>query len=337
MDPKIAKRYSDDILQKAMGRFNIPAEKIHLLDGFESFIYEFSRSDGDYILRVGHSLRRTQELILGEVDWINYLAGGGAGVAKAVFSETGKLVEFIDDGHGDCFMATAFERADGGPPTDDLWNQDLFQAWGRLLGRIHTLTKDYQPTDPSWCRDEWDSPGNILVETWLPPSEVVVLAEFRRLMDHLESLPKDRNSYGLIHQDAHAGNFFVNQDYKITLFDFDDCVYSWFIYDIAMVLFYGLMGYENDPTFIKRFTSQFLHGYSQENELDPVWLAEIPNFLKLREIDLYAMIIFTFGGMDKVDDPWCMKYMEGRKDRIEAGLDYIEYDWTSLAGNLRSG
>jgi len=335
MDPKIAKRYSDDILQEAMSKFGIAVDKIKLLDGFESFIYEFSRPDGDYILRVGHSLRRTQELILGEVDWINYLAVGGAGVAKAMFSETDKLVEFIEDDHGDYFMATAFEKADGGPPTDDLWNQNLFQAWGQLLGRIHT--KDYRPSNPSWRRDEWDSPGNLLVEIWLQPSESLVLAEFHRLLDHFADLPKDGNSYGLIHQDAHAGNFFVNRDYKITLFDFDDCVYSWFIYDIAMVLFYGLMGYEIDPTFIEFFTSHFLQGYGQENMIDPFWLAEIPYFLKLREIDLYAMIIFTYGGIDKVDDPWCMKYMDGRKEKIETGLEYIEYDWTSLAGYLKGG
>jgi Ser/Thr protein kinase RdoA (MazF antagonist) len=337
MDPKIAERYNDDILNQAMDQFGIDLDKIKLLDGFESFIYEFSRQDGDFILRVGHSLRRTQELILGEVDWINFLAAGGAGVARAILSDAGRLVEFVDDGYGDCFMVTAFEKADGGSPTDDLWNQNLFQAWGRLLGRIHVLTKDYQPTNPDWRREEWDSPGNMLVEAWLPSSETAALDEFKNLLNHFAALPKDRNSYGLIHQDAHAGNFYVNRDYKITLFDFDDCVYSWFIYDIAMVLFYSLMDHENDPVHIEHFTHHFLKGYSQENILDTLWLAEIPYFLKLREIDLYAQIIFSYGGMDKVDDPWCLNYMDGRKEIIENGSPYINYDWTSLAEHLIVG
>jgi Ser/Thr protein kinase RdoA (MazF antagonist) len=330
MDPKIAARYHDEILHQAMRHFDIKPGNIELLDGFESYLYLFSRPDGDYVLRIGHSLRRTQELIQGEVDWINYLAAGGAGVAKAILSNTGRLVAFIDDGQGEYFMATAFEKAQGGPPSRDLWNQHLFQAWGHLLGRIHTLTKDYVPSNPAWVRPEWDSPGNMLVETWLPPSETIALAEFQALIHHFSKLPKDRDSYGLIHQDAHAGNFFVDKNYQITLFDFDDCVYSWFIYDIAMVLFYGLMGHENEPTTIEHFWTHFLRGYRQENDLDPAWLAEIPFFLKLREIDLYAQIIFTYGGTEQVEDAWNRKYLQGRKEKIENGVPYINFDWTSL-------
>jgi Ser/Thr protein kinase RdoA (MazF antagonist) len=330
MDPEIAKRYNDDILLQTMERFDIPSGKIELLDGFESFIYTFSRDDGDFILRIGHSLRRTQELIQGEVDWINYLAAGGAGVAKAIKSKKGNLIETIDDQQGEFFMATAFAKAPGGPPTSNLYNQDLFQSWGRLLGRIHALTKDYQPADPAWKRGEWDSPSNMLVKEWLPPSEALILAEFRDLMNYLHTLPKDRESYGLIHQDAHAGNFYVDENYQITLFDFDDCVYSWFIYDIAMVLFYGLMGHENDPDYIEYFCRHFLKGYRHENHLDSKWLAEIPHFLKLREIDLYAQILFSFGGADHIDDPWCQRYMKGRKQRIENGLPTIQFNWRSL-------
>jgi len=334
MDPEIVKRYNDDIQFKTMERFDIAPEKIKLLDGFESYIYTFSREDGDFILRIGHSLRRTRELIQGEVDWINYLAAGGAGVAEAILSKNGILVEYIDDQQGEFFMATAFVKASGGPPSNELYNQDLFQSWGRLLGRIHALSKSYQPADPRWKREEWDSPGNMLVEAWLPPSDTMALAKFRELMGHLSTLPKDRESYGLIHQDAHAGNFFVDENYKITLFDFDDCVYSWFIYDIAMVLFYGLMGHEDDPAYIEHFCRHFLRGYRGENNLDPKWLAEIPHFLKLREIDLYAQILFSFGGADKIDDPWCQYYMKGRKQKIESGAPTIQFNWNSLSTNL---
>ena len=151
-------------------------------------------------------------------------------------------------------------------------------------------------------------------------------------MSHLETLPKDRDSYGLIHQDAHGGNFFVHEG-KITLFDFDDCVYGWFIYDIAMVLFYAAMFKEDMAAYTATFMRDFLRGYKQENKLDPVWLAELPYFLKLREIDLYAIIHFSFD-LENEDDPWIKGYMEGRKQRIDAGLPYIDFDWESLAAYL---
>jgi len=334
MDPKITERYNDRILSDALSRFGISEDNVQLLDGFESYIYEFSRPDGDFILRIGHSLRRTKELIQGEVDWINYLAAGGAGVAKAILSDAGQLVEFLEDDHGDCFMATAFEKAMGGPPTKELWNPKLFQAWGSLLGRIHALTKAYQPPNPNCRRDPWDSPGNLQVQEWLPPSESISSSKFQELMHYFENLPKSRDSYGLIHQDAHAGNFFVDDAYNITLFDFDDCVYSWFIYDIAMVFFYGLMGHENDADHIEHFCRHFFVGYNQENSLSPVWLPEITFFLKLREIDLYAQIIFSFGGVENIDDSWCLNYMENRKTKIENGVPYIDFDWATLADGL---
>lgn len=335
MDPAISQRYHHEILQAALQRYAILEENIKTLDGFESFIYEFGRPEGEFILRIGHSLRRSEELILAEVDWINYLAAGGAGVAKAIPSTRGKLVEFIDDGQGGNFIATAFHKAAGGPPSGEMWNQDLFRAWGRLLGRIHTLTKDYQPSNPAWKREAWDSPGNMSVESWLPPSESIVLEKFKALMDHFGALPKDRDGYGLIHQDAHAGNFFVDQNYQITLFDFDDCVYSWFIYDLAMVFFYGLMGHEKDPAHIEFFVSNFLKGYREENHLDPGWLREIPFFLKLREIDLYAQILFSYGGVENIDHPWCLNYMKGRKEKIEAAHAYINFDWARFSPYLR--
>jgi len=42
-------------------------------------------------------------------------------------------------------------------------------------------------------------------------------------------------SYGLVHCDVNPTNFYVN-DGQITLFDFDDCAYNWFINDIAVAL-----------------------------------------------------------------------------------------------------
>jgi len=335
MDPKIAEKYNDSILHQAVTRFGIDDDKIELLDGFESFIYAFSRDDGDFILRIGHSLRRSHELIQGEVDWINYLAAGGAGVAQPVLSESGCLVEAIEDGQGEYFMATAFKKAAGGPPSKDFWNETLFKAWGRLLGRIHALSKEYSPSDPSWRRGEWNSPANLLVEEYLPESDVKILGKFQTLLMYLGSLLKDQNGYGLIHQDAHGGNIFVDADYKITLFDFDDCVYSWFIYDIAMVFFYGLMGSDVAVKDIEEFTNNFLEGYSTENQLDPIWLAEIPYFLKLREIDLYAHIIFSYGGIENVNHPWCQDYLVGRREKIENDVPFIDFDWSTLSPFLR--
>ena len=330
MEERIRERYGDRILTQAMYRYAIAPESIALLDGFESYMYEFSRDDGDYILRVGHSLRRSENLILGEVDWINYLVRGGTPAAGAILSESGSLVEPIADGQGGQFLACAFEKAKGKPPWEVGWNDQRWQSYGQMIGRMHALTKEYQPASPEWVRPQWDDPLMLDIENNVPPEQQVVLERFRALIAQLKSLPRGHQSFGLIHFDAHEGNMFMDETGNLTLFDFDDCLYGWFIYDIAIVLFYKAMGANANPEFINAFMGQFLRGYRQENSLDPAWLVQIPHFLKLREVDLYGVIHRSFD-VENLDDPWCLRYMDGRRERIEEGIPYLDCDWESLA------
>ncbi|MCU0487277.1 MAG: phosphotransferase [Anaerolineales bacterium] len=331
MEPRIKDRFNDKILEDACQRYGIAPGHIHLLDGFESFMYEFDRPDGDFILRIGHSFRRTPELIRGEVDWLNYLAAGGAGVARAVFSQEGELVEQIPDGMGEQFLATAFVKACGKPPRGEAWNAGLFERWGQLIGRMHRLTQDYTPPDPAWRRPEWDGETNMEVMQFLPPEAVEIRRHYQVLMEHLQALPRDREAYGLVHQDAHAENFFVDEAGNITLFDFDDCVYGHFIYDIAMVIFYAVMRDFEQRT--PEFCIPFFRGYRSENHLDPAWLAEIPSFLKLREIDMVALIHRSFD-VANLTDPWVAWFMDGRMTRMARGEPYSPVDFTQFAEEL---
>lgn len=330
METRIKERYNQAILGEAMQRHGIAPDQIHLLDGFESFMYEFERGSAAYILRIGHTFRRSEALIQGEVDWINYLAAGGATVARAVLSERGNLVESIDDGQGEQFLVTAFEKARGRPPWEVGWTDDLFETYGQLLGRMHALTRQYEPAKPAWRRPEWDDDIMLEVEGYLPASEAIVVEKFWRLMDHLATLPTDAGSYGLIHFDAHGGNLLIDPEGTITLFDFDDCNYSWFANDIAIVLFYIILDRALGPDATERFMTHFLHGYRRENQLDAAWLHEIPQFLRLREIDLYAIIHRSFD-VENLDNPWCARFMQNRKQRIETGVPFVDFDFDSLA------
>ncbi len=332
MKQYIKDRFNAAILDKVMQRYAIDPDKITALDGFESFIYEFQRNGADYILRITHTERRNENLIHGEVDWINYLAAGGAGVSQAILSKNGELVEKVTDDHGEYFLATAFTKAPGKPPWEIGWSPQIYVNYGRLLGRIHALSKQYTPTNPAWQRMQWDDPVMLDIEANLPATETKALGEFYKINSHIKALPKDPAGFGLIHFDAHPANMFATEDGQLTLFDFDDCCYGWYIYDIAMVLFYNVMhAWEdgNEPEFTRNFMTNFLNGYTQETELDPKWLKELPWFLKLREVDLYALIHRDFDLEDL--DEWCTRYMRGRKYRIENNIPYIDFDFESLA------
>ena len=91
VEARIRDRYTDDMRRQAFARHGAVPEGARELDGFESFIYEFHRNGRPYILRVGHTLRRSVELVRGEIDWINYLADGGAAVARPFRRSMGAL------------------------------------------------------------------------------------------------------------------------------------------------------------------------------------------------------------------------------------------------------
>lgn len=329
MDQLIKDRFNDTILQEAMRRYCIKNDQIHSLDAFESFIYEFERDSRAYILRIGHSFRRSESLILGEVDWINYLAEGGVSVAKAILSESGKLVEVVEDQSDGAFLVTAFVKAQGQAPWD-LWTPKLYESYGEMIGRIHTLSKNYQPNKVAWKRPDWNHDLFEFVERYLPESESIAKKKYKDICNHVNTLAKDRESYGLTHQDAHGSNLFVDEMGQITLFDFDECAYNWFINDIAVVLFYIVQDAEDWPAFTQEFMSHFLRGYVHACTLDFSWLKEIPNFLKIREIELYAVMQRDFD-VNNIDNEWCARFMHNRKSRIENDVPYIDFDFESLS------
>ena len=354
MDAHIIARYNDTVLHEAMRRYGIAAHQIKPLDAFESFIYEYEREGEAYILRIGHSFRKSEALIHGEVDWINHLARGGVSVARAVPSLGGDLVETIDDRQGGQFFVTAFVKARGKQPWLAGWTPTRYENYGRLIGQMHALAVDYQPAVPAWRRPEWDEASLQFIERYLPASEVKAHEEYRSVLGHIHALPKDKTSYGLIHQDAHQNNFFMDADGTLTLFDFDECAYSWFINDIAIVLFYismdaGELGFPDSASFTHEFLDHFLRGYRQAYALPPAWLNEIPVFLKLRELELYAVVHRDFQiegsehwllegfkripGVDPASDShmWIANFMQNRKTSIDQGLPFIDVDFGLFA------
>jgi len=335
-----------------MRRYGIVQDQIKPLDAFESFIYEYERGGEGYILRIGHSFRKSEALIRGEVDWINYLAKGGVSVARAISSTRENLVEAIDDGAGGQFLTTAFVKARGQKPWLAGWTSARFENYGRLLGKMHALAVDYQAV-PAWRRPEWDDGSMQFLNLYLPASEVRAHEKYQSVLEHVRSLPKDRASYGLIHQDAHQNNFLMDEAGVLTLFDFDDCVYSWFINDIAIVLFYISMdaeelGFSTTAAFTAEFMTHFLRGYRQAYPLDNHWLKEIPHFLKLRELELYAVVFRDFDirdiehwslesfqripgfDVDNSGHMWIANFMRDRKTNIEQDRPFIDFDFERL-------
>jgi len=254
--------------------------------------YEYISDNREYILRIIERKEGWNTLIQAELDWINYLWDNGVNVCRPINSIRQNQIEIIKSNNS-MFFISSFEKAKGkfvDFNSQREWNGELFQNWGAVMGKIHSLSKDYIIETESPRRMEWDK-WDVLYDPHfsLGKNEEIVVQKWKELVKELRSYPRNKDNYGLIHHDFHHRNFFLDGS-DISLFDFDDCCYCWFICDIAISLYDAVVGstlYEKRNSFGEFFLTNFLTGYRTEKDIEEFWIDLIPKFLKYRQISSY--------------------------------------------------
>lgn len=306
---QIMEQQRTKVLEQAITQFQIDTSFLTSLGGFHNWVYETHLGNQTVVMRISHEPFHPPELVLGEVSWIQYLTDNGVSACRPILSPRGNLVEVLEV-EGKNYPIVFFEKASGSPPKDDDWNEALFESIGQMIGKMHHLTRNYhapaEVTHPTWQ----DSLQQI--KKYMTFEDPEIASKLQEILEYPKHLPIDQDSYGLVHADVHAGNFFVDNG-QLMLFDFQDCHYSWFAEDLAMALFYAIFmeyprGMEHD--FPALFWKSLQTGYEKENHLDTRWLREIPYFIRQREIALY--IVLTAKG---ATDHW---FLQNRRENILA-------------------
>jgi amicoumacin kinase len=282
------KRPPQEVLAEAASRYGVLPKDLHLVRHVQNAVYSYQREGTGYILRVMHGLRKGCEEIAGELDWIRHLAGKGLPVCRCALSQRGRMIETLPAGE-DVFVAVAFEKVPGQPIYKADVTPTLYAAFGQLIGRLHAATKDYCPSSPTMRRPEWHESHQINRDLdHLPAEQTEVRTRIRELVQRLKGLPRDRESFGLIHGDPSLANCFVDEG-RLHLFDFDQCEYGYFASDIAAAVFETAIHVAGGGAAkAAKFWPTFWSGYRQENQLDPSWLEQLPDFIRLRDAWIYV-------------------------------------------------
>ena len=331
MKPAILKRLTDERLAMIANGFGLSISELVFVGGFENRVYTFSKGGRDFILRIGHSARRPEDQVRSELELLEYLHRGGVSVAVPRSPIDAPNFVRVDDGDGEAFLATSFHKAKGKRLEKENWTSSFFHDYGRIIGRLHHLGSHFQPSS-SFYRPTWDDKHHFAeLHSYLPSEENAVAEKIEQIRSQIQQLPSDPARFGMIHQDAHTGNLFVDENGQITLFDFDDCVHGHFAYDIAMVFFYAGISDPDPNQAITKFIDPFLSGYREEFSLPADCLQTIPLFMKLREIDLYAIIRRSFD-VATTDNEWMLRFLgDGeRRHRIENDVPWTDFDWQSV-------
>jgi Ser/Thr protein kinase RdoA (MazF antagonist) len=274
------------------------AEDIQHVQDSESFVYSVMHEGKPAFLRVTHSGHRCREQILAELQFVAHLAGRGVPVARPIPSAGGTLVESVQGEqaifHACLFVAApgdrfAFRSMDG--------DCDTVRRWGQLLGMIHASSMDYVPTGVRrlrWDADEvWVRAGDHL-----PAAEVSARHELDMLRSWLAQQQESGEQFGLLHGDLCAANFQVKQE-TLTVFDFDDCCYHWFMYDIVCALAPQIARSREERQAIRK---AFIDGYLTQRSLARGWEFAFDQFLRLRGLYLFILNIRNWNS-DLADHP----------------------------------
>lgn len=267
-------------------------------------------------VRVTDPNHRSAAHIKTELDWMNYLSRQGIPLVTPVPSSKKHFLEEVEHG-GRTFLSAVFVEAEGKTLDEETgMTPSNLRTWGNILGRMHQATQNYLLKDGLIPREQWNEDRAYkTISRGLDPKDIVAYEKFQKLESWILSLSKSKEDYGLVHADLHHGNFFVDEKGKFTLLDFDDSVYHWFAYDVAVpivTLAYSCArkGIENPWEKVGSF---FWEGYGAVRPLTDSFRQSVERF------SLYRKYVLYYWAMENAANP---SFDEKSRSYIEKTAQY---------------
>ncbi|WP_174818598.1 phosphotransferase enzyme family protein [Paenibacillus kobensis] len=266
------------------------------------------------VIRIAFLSDRSREYFLAEVEYIRYLFEHGGSVSDVVRSKKGNLLEEIlhrqhpffvcvfDKAKGMLLADNHYRYREGAPITEYYYN------CGKTLGKMHQLSKGYTPTHRRYSF--FDKYNTEYIDKLIPDSLSLLKEKLAELLGTLTELDQNPESFGMVHFDYSDGNYMI--DYgtgQITVFDFDNSCFCWYMYDLANVWTHGVgwIQFEQDVDKRRKFMDDYfetvLAGYRSETEIEQSMLEQLPLFIK---VTILESIVDAFEVMrNNGEEPEC--------------------------------
>lgn len=294
--------------------------------------YEMILFDRPAVLRITEcSENRNAQIINLELKWLAYLSRNVDNVAKLVLSVNNNAYETIEH-EGKKYIVGAFEKAIGQDGLDiRKIEKSIICNLGKAIGKIHSATKRFNEYDANDVEKfAWYNNEDFLTELNIDECEVNLFEE--KYFQKIKSLCMTKENYGVIHADIHTSNFFVDNG-NITIIDFNDSEFNWYVADVAYILFqYAVQCTDNTDDknkerieLTEQFLTSFLKGYIQENTINKDWLCLLEIFVKYRRIMIYKVVC-------KQD--WNKEYAAWLKSGILRDAPLVEIDYIKIMNSV---
>lgn len=276
------------------------------------------------IVRVHRPNYHSPKEIASEIAWINALRQDSSiHIPAPLPLDDGSFIASFDD-EGQTRHLVAFEFMAGSEPSVDDSLTAGFELLGKISAQLHHHASQWQ-TPESFIRKSWtfetsfgDNPlwGDWRQALGLEKEGKAVLESLcKKLESQLSIYGETPDRFGLVHADLRLANLLIDQN-KLSVIDFDDCGFSWFMYDFASAISF----YEDSPH-VPDLITAWLKGYRTVRPLSHEHEAMIPTFILFRRLLLTA---------------WIATHSE-TETAIEAGLEAYTKGTVQLAQQYLEG
>lgn len=273
---------ADGLAEVVAREYGLDDVRCQLIKAVTLDTYMIRSRSGSFALRVYPAVRRSEEEVRGELEFLVRLGAAGIPVTVPVARPDGSRYLPLSAPEG-TRLAVLFAFAAGAALSDRPLPENL-RAYGALLARMHQVADAMPPIPqrPALTVEELlDEPLELLLRSFGARSSAGAMGRYAAALVRpvIAALPLDAPVYGFCHGDPGTSNALVTSDGRLTLLDFDFCGPAWRVHDLAVAL--------NDvpPDNAK----DFLDGYGGVRPLSAHELASIPHFQAAHYLWLLAM------------------------------------------------
>lgn len=286
-----------ELAGRAVGKWDLPkGVQIALINLSENATYAVTAPDGrKWALRIHREGYHSKAAIRSELAWLRDLRDSGVVVTpQPVSGRDGHVIQVVRQSRLGPRYVVLSHWENGKEPEI---SQDLtgpFAVLGETAARMHLHSRKWVRTK-GFTRPVWNFETALGEEAphwgrWR--DGLGVDAEKARIFGQtvavigrrLAAFGQGAERFGLIHCDLRLANLLVDGD-TVKVIDFDDCGFSWFMYDAATPLSF----YEHDRQ-VPDLIEAWKQGYRRIADLTEEDAAEIATFVMLRRLLLVAWI-----------------------------------------------
>jgi Ser/Thr protein kinase RdoA (MazF antagonist) len=283
------------IARQAVGRYGWPdSTAVELLNLSENATYLVEHpSRPKAVLRVHRLDYHARDEVESELTWMAALREDtGIRTPRVLTAPDGcRVVVVADEASVEERYCVMFEHLPGREPDE----AGSFERLGEITARMHRHARGWvRPR--GFRRFSWDCDAAFGHEArwgrWqhAPGVGAVELQVLGRLEEtlrgRLAAFGTGHERFGLVHADTRLANLLVDDDSgAISVIDFDDCGFSWYLYDLATAFTF----FEHRPH-VPELIEAWLRGYRTVLELPPEDEAEIWTLILFRRLLLVAWI-----------------------------------------------